>query len=182
MASTLDDIVPKDELDEINSMFMFFYNKYYFENMTSKFGIFDQDGTQINKLIEDLLDLMEHSKVDYTQFFHRLSKYKNRSEILDIVVDRLAFDSWLDRYENILKNESITKEQREEKLKKINPKYTLKNYMIQEAIDKANHDDFSLVEDLMKIAQNPYGEHSAYERYAGSTPQDYSNKMLSCSS
>lgn len=182
LTNTLSCLVSQNELDEINNMFMFLYNKYYFENMASKLGIFDQEGTNINILIEDLLDILEYSRVDYTQFFYKISVYKNIDDILDIVLDRVAFAKWLNRYEDILENQSITKEQRQQRLRKINPKYVLKNYMIQEAIDKANHDDFSLVKDLMKIAQDPYAQHSELEKYASATPQDYSNQRLSCSS
>jgi len=182
LANTLGGLVAQNELDEINNMFMFLYNKYYFENMASKIGIFDQEGTNINTLIEDLLALLEHLEVDYTQFFYQLSIYDKRSDILNMISNTRSLATWFDRYESILKNEKYSKDERQEKLRKINPKYVLKNYMIQEAIDKANHDDFSLVKDLMKIAQNPYAQHSELEKYASATPQDYSNQRLSCSS
>ncbi len=182
LANTLSGLVAQNELDEINNMFIFLYNKYYFENMASKIGIFDQEGTNINTLIEDLLALLEHLEVDYTQFFYQLSIYDKRSDILNMISNTRSLATWFDRYESILKNEQYSKDERQEKLRKVNPKYVLKNYMIQEAIDKANHDDFSLVKDLMKIAQNPYAQHSELDRYAVSTPQDYSNQRLSCSS
>jgi uncharacterized protein YdiU (UPF0061 family) len=54
--------------------------------------------------------------------------------------------------------------------------------MIQEAIDKANDDDFSLVEDLLKVAQNPYKNYEAMNKYVKNTPSELSNLRLSCSS
>ena len=54
--------------------------------------------------------------------------------------------------------------------------------MLQEAIDAANEGDFSLVEDLFNIAQNPFDEHSEFERWAGATPKEFKNQRLSCSS
>jgi len=65
---------------------------------------------------------------------------------------------------------------------RVNPKYVLKNYMIQEAIDKAQNGDFTLTNDLLKIAQNPYIIHEGYEKYMYSTPKEHSNVQLSCSS
>jgi uncharacterized protein YdiU (UPF0061 family) len=65
---------------------------------------------------------------------------------------------------------------------RVNPKYILKNYILQEAIDLAEKNDFNLVNDLLKIAQNPYDEHSEFERYAGATPLAHKNLKLSCSS
>jgi len=44
-------------------------------------------------------------------------------------------------------------------MKKVNPKYILKNYIIQEAIEKAHEGDYSGVVDLLKIAQNPFDAH-----------------------
>jgi uncharacterized protein YdiU (UPF0061 family) len=67
-------------------------------------------------------------------------------------------------------------------MKKVNPKYVIKNYMLQEAIDKAQEGDFTLVNDLLNIAQNPYDEHKEYERYSKATPLEFSNIKLSCSS
>jgi uncharacterized protein YdiU (UPF0061 family) len=63
-----------------------------------------------------------------------------------------------------------------------NPKYILKNYMLQEAIESAQKGDFSMVETLLHIAQNPYDEMPEYEKYAGETPEIYKNIGLSCSS
>ena len=67
-------------------------------------------------------------------------------------------------------------------MKKVNPKYIIKNYMLQEAIQLAHEGDFSLVNDLLNIAQNPFDEHEKFEKYANSTPQEHSNLKLSCSS
>jgi uncharacterized protein YdiU (UPF0061 family) len=67
-------------------------------------------------------------------------------------------------------------------MKKVNPKYTLKNYILQEAIDKAHEGDYQLVDELLYIAQNPFDEHPRFERYAQPTPLKSSNLKLSCSS
>lgn len=65
---------------------------------------------------------------------------------------------------------------------RISPKYILKNYILQEAIEKAENGDATLVNSLLKLAQNPYYEHPKFERYAKTTPSSYQNLKLSCSS
>ena len=50
--------------------------------------------------------------------------------------------------------------------------------MLQEAIEKAHEGDYSLVNDLLKIAQNPFAEHIEFERYANPTPMKYANIKL----
>ena len=67
-------------------------------------------------------------------------------------------------------------------MKKVNPKYILKNYMLQEAIQKADEGDYSLVNELLNIALNPFDEHPNFERYAHPTPMKFANIKLSCSS
>ncbi len=80
------------------------------------------------------------------------------------------------------KENKSTSEERHEKMLKINPKYVLKSYMLQEAITIAEQGDFSLVDALFNIAQDPYGEHEAYEVWSLVTPDIFKNKKLSCSS
>jgi uncharacterized protein YdiU (UPF0061 family) len=64
----------------------------------------------------------------------------------------------------------------------INPKYVLKNYMLQDAIDLAQKGDYSLVNDLLEIAQNPFDEHKEYEKYAMPSPKKERGLIYSCSS
>jgi uncharacterized protein YdiU (UPF0061 family) len=54
--------------------------------------------------------------------------------------------------------------------------------MLQEGIDAAENGDFSIVTDLFTIAQEPFEEHPAFERWAGVTPKEFKNQKLSCSS
>jgi uncharacterized protein YdiU (UPF0061 family) len=48
--------------------------------------------------------------------------------------------------------------------------------MLNDAIAKANQDDFSGIEELLKIVQNPFDEHPEYEDFL--TP---SLKIMGCS-
>ena len=67
-------------------------------------------------------------------------------------------------------------------MNKINPKYILRNYLVQIAIEKAQKDDFSEVDKLLKILENPFDEQPEYESYA-KLPPDWANDLeISCSS
>jgi len=63
-----------------------------------------------------------------------------------------------------------------------NPKYVLKNYMLQEAITLAEKGDFSMIEQLLYIAEHPFDELPEFERFAKETPEEHKNICLSCSS
>ena len=91
-------------------------------------------------------------------------------------------NDWLDSYDERLKDDTLTVEERLTSMLKTNPKYVLKNYILQEAIDAAEQGDFTLVDTLFTIAQDPYAEHEGHERWAGITPDEFKNKKLSCSS
>jgi uncharacterized protein YdiU (UPF0061 family) len=64
----------------------------------------------------------------------------------------------------------------------VNPKYILKNHILQEAIEKAEGHDFSMVEDLLKVALSPFEEHEELESLCKLAPMESKNIKLSCSS
>ena len=65
-----------------------------------------------------------------------------------------------------------------------NPKYVLRNWMAQQAIEKAEKDDFSEVQSLLQILQRPYEDQpEADEAGYASEPPEWAKKVkVSCSS
>ena len=63
-----------------------------------------------------------------------------------------------------------------------NPKYILRNYLAHQAIKKAEQNDFSEIEVLMKLLSQPFEEHLEYENYAESSPDWGKSLEISCSS
>ena len=71
---------------------------------------------------------------------------------MDSCANREPLDKWLDKYTARLTKETLNATERHEKMLAVNPKYVLKNHTLQEAIDKAEADDFSMVEELLTVA------------------------------
>jgi uncharacterized protein YdiU (UPF0061 family) len=71
-------------------------------------------------------------------------------------------------------------------MNRVNPKYVLRNYMAQLAIDAANQDDFSLIAELYEMLKHPYDEQPKHEKWFAKRPDWARTKvgcsMLSCSS
>jgi uncharacterized protein YdiU (UPF0061 family) len=93
-----------------------------------------------------------------------------------------TIQSWLDGYQKRVEVEVISKKERLAKMRKINPKYVLKNYILQDVIKEADNGNFELLNDMLEIAKNPYDEHPKYEKYSKPTPKNLGGFICSCSS
>ena len=151
-------------------------------------------------LVHELFALLQALEMDMTLFFRNLSRYEGSDtpaeEIPAFWVDacyhplppesRARLGVWLGRYGKRLQQESLSKEERRQRMNRINPKYVLRNYLAQMAIDRAEQGDFSLVRDLLDLLRNPYDEQPEREEFAWKRPEWARNRagcsMLSCSS
>lgn len=160
----------------------FIYPNTYIDIMRKKLGLTLQRAEDRN-LITNLIGTLQDAYVDYTLFFRTLSRYNGeRMPLFELAMNPIPLEHWLNLYDTRLQHEPTPQPKRQEAMLKINPKYVLKNYMLQQAIDKAKLGDFSMVQTLLHIASHPYDELPEFEHYAGETPEVYKNITLSCSS
>lgn len=160
------------------------FAREYISLMSAKLGL------QVNEdsatLITDLLNLLHHNKVDYTIFFRRLNRFSTQGDnasLRDLFLDRAAFDAWATTYRARLIQENSLDAARAAQLDQINPKYILRNYMAQIAIQKASEaHDFSEVDKLLQLLQHPFDEHPEMAHYAGFPPDWAGTIAVSCSS
>lgn len=157
---------------------------YYYQGMKAKLGltIAHEDD---NQLAFTLLDILMKNGMDYSRSFRALSYVKKDDKLCslrDDCLDRASFDEWFSRYSARLQLEPLNDEQRQQQMLKTNPKYILRNYLAQVAIEKAERGDFSEVDTLLMLLQSPYDEHPDFERYADLPPDWGKHLEISCSS
>jgi uncharacterized protein YdiU (UPF0061 family) len=139
------------------------------------------------QLIERLMQAMHDSRVDFTNFFRNLSNLSRDTALVDIqqrneFIDRESIDQWFTDYINRLKLEALDDQSRKAMMNRVNPKYILRNYLAQAAIEKAQQGDFAEVATLLEVITKPFDEQAAYDSYSRPPPADLQHIEVSCSS
>ncbi|MCU6433236.1 YdiU family protein [Undibacterium sp. Jales W-56] len=139
------------------------------------------------KLFDQFFDLMQQNGADFTHSFRHLSYINTAKSALDEklrdgFIDRSALDLWLEQYRQRLQTERSDDPARQRAMQSVNPKYILRNYLAQIAIEKAQKKDFSEVAKLLQILENPFDEQAEHDDYAA-LPPDWARELeVSCSS
>lgn len=175
------------------------YQKRWLEMMQAKLGldalIEKSDATLFNRLEK----LMMATEIDMTMFYRALSSMPEQTQLWQdhfrdcfYEVETLAanyfdgFTKWLNDYQQRLALNKSSADERKQAMNAVNPKFVLRNYLAQQAIEKAELGDYSMIEELLHVLQSPYAEQKAFELFAGKRPDWAKNKagcsMLSCSS
>lgn len=156
------------------------------------------------ELHQQLNKVMQISETDMTIFYRRLANIrvndidKDDDSLLQPVIaafyapdslnqaDKQDIAAWIRSYLTRVKQDGVDDESRKTKMNRVNPKYILRNYLSQLAIDKSEQGDHSLVNELLDVMRHPYDEQPEYEAYAAKRPDWARNKpgcsVLSCSS
>ena len=171
LAKVLSPIANAELMNNYNDTFIGKYKKLYFKSIASKLGLETYSFKKDASLVVELFTALQEDNRDYTSFFYGLS-----TDTLSL--EGISINNWLEKYTIRLEEETLSDKARFKNMLKVNPKYILRNYMLQDAIEKAEDGDFKLVNDLLNIAQNPYDEHKEFEHY---TKSDESIGTLICS-
>ncbi|MGK0413000.1 MAG: hypothetical protein ACJA1B_001202 [Polaribacter sp.] len=165
--------------------------------MKSKLGLYTSDENDA-KLMQNLEDTLQLVETDMTIFFRSLSNFTDAESGFQLIKKSFYdfenisdevknnWNLWFKKYDERLQIERVSSEERKEKMDAVNPKYVLRNYMSQLAIDAADEGDYSLIDELFQLLKKPYSEQLENEKWFAKRPEWARNKvgcsMLSCSS
>lgn len=176
------------------------YEGKYQDMMRQKLGLQEQLETDA-QLIGSLQANLQLTETDMTIFFRNLSKLNKESEepaflellqeafyVSEALKDTILtpWKNWFKAYKSRLASEPMSNEERRTVMNAVNPKYVLRNYMAQLAIDAADQGDYTVLEELYEVLKLPYAEQPKYQKWFAKRPEWARHKvgcsMLSCSS
>jgi len=148
-------------------------------------------------LVGELYALLQKAEVDMTIFFRSLAEVDLGQPALEplrgafysdekFMANKTEFVAWLARHAARAAAEGIPAHIRRERMNAVNPRYVMRNYLAQEAIDLAEQGDTSRIDELLEVMRHPYDDQPGRERFAEKRP-DWARtragcSMLSCSS
>ena len=185
-----DDPAALEQLDKICDGFKQNINTTIQQMWADKLGLAHYNETLVNKLFQ----LMVQTKVDFTIFFRELCKIpKNWSDLKISFYASIPTDlehqwqTWLQSWNELIGGSGDPNEIAE-KMKRVNPKYTWREWLIAPAYQQAKQGDYALVKELQEVFSHPYEEQSQAieEKYYRLKPAQYFNaggiSHYSCSS
>ncbi len=162
------------------------FGQAYLTRMAEKLGL--APGEDRVPILTDALQLLAQNRVDYTVFMRRLCDFDSSPDAVnpplrDLFLDRAAFDAWAARYAAALRQLGSADAERGQAMRRVNPKYILRNHLAEVAIRRAvDERDYSEVNRLHALLSRPHDEQPECEAYAAEPPDWAKQIEVSCSS
>ncbi|NIP38854.1 MAG: YdiU family protein [Candidatus Dadabacteria bacterium] len=184
LGKCLGKLVSTKEIRDALDLYIEAYRDNYGELMRKKMGLAMQKDEDW-QLIEIMLECLYNSNADYTNFFRNLSSFDEEDFKTETDLSHMFSGSdygrWASFYSKRLKEELGSKTERKKLMNSVNPKYILRNYIAQIAIEKAQQGDYTEISKVYKILRSPFSEQPEHGEYSKPAPDKYRNLSLSCS-
>jgi serine/tyrosine/threonine adenylyltransferase len=158
----------QDKLSDFAQIFEF----NWLQGMRAKLGLFNEE-EQDKPLIKNLLDMMQKHRADYTNTFRALTLDKPEETILHGTIE---FTQWLEQWQARLGRQQESKDSSIQLMRNSNPAVIPRNHRVEEALEAANNEDYSVMERLLEVLSNPFAYSSEQMEYAAlptASPRPY---------
>lgn len=147
------------------------YERHWLAVMRDKLGLSTAEPDDA-RLVQELLDAMQSSRVDFTLTFRGLCEAAARPEaetgVRDHFVDRAAFDDWARTWRARLERDPMTPAERATRMRSVNPAVIPRNHRVEQALTAAvEHGDLQPFERLLEVLARPHEdrpEHADFTR------------------
>jgi uncharacterized protein YdiU (UPF0061 family) len=176
----------EDRLHQSLDLYRTTFQTAHNQMLSQKLGLSSLQTDDDLRLVTDMDELLQAAETDYTIFFRQLSDWPANSDAAVPFIDQISpafysdsttssvrerWTDWSERYVARVRNDTITGAARSQSMKRVNPKYVLRNYMAQNAITAAEQGDLSHLERLLRVLQTPYADLPADEDLYARRPE-----------
>lgn len=175
----VDDAVPM-ATEEVNA-FAGQYVNCWLDEMRTKLGLVTQAEEDLD-LVESLFAAMADQQVDFTKLFRRLTKATvgDATSALALFADNTQFATWLERWQQRLREEATDPAARVAAMNRVNPVYIPRNHKVEEALEAAVAGDLSKFEKLLEVLADPFTERNEFGEYAEPAPDSFGPYVTYC--
>lgn len=184
LAQALTPLIAIEQLRETMNLFLPIYEAAWLDLMRRRLGLTSAEDDD-QALVQRLLQLMQGSAIDYTNFFRELGEQAPEQALARLredFIDIKGFDEWAATYRQRTQREGDDQDARRARMHAVNPKYILRNYLAQQAIEAAEAGDYGPARELHAVLSHPFDDQPGMERYAERPPEWGKHLEISCSS
>lgn len=184
LAQALQPLLSPEQLQTALAEFEPLFQSFYRTLLREKLGLYQELEGDV-ELMNATLNMLSSNALDYTSFMRDLATITCDNNV-DIwrnqCKDLSSFDDWFLNYRQRIRIENKDQQQRLNDMLACNPRFVLRNYLAQNAIERANDHDYQGIEDLITVLAKPFDDHPLLADLALTPPQWGKELSISCSS
>ena len=163
------------------------FSETYRELMVRKFG-FEKQEKESLRFIEKTLGMLAELETDYHIFLRNISDVRRRDGsfgenpwLVELSESSEQWRRWFREYAGELRENSLPDLERKKRMDSVNPRYVLRNHITETSIREAlEREDYSEIEKVRKIFENPFSDQPECEIYAEGSPEWAKSLVVSC--